>query len=143
MALPSAATGPKVRQEYWIERRHDWKDRAAKAELVPASFTHSADPGRGGCVHAHRWRLLAECSAPFLVAHLACFPDFARLFLVAPERPQRSRFDGGTFRPSRQVSCPHSGCLSLFGRARWREGSRRTPLRGGPRLRRSPALRPL
>src|ERR1019366_1741461 len=92
-SFPSAATGPKARQEYWCERRHDWKDRTAKAELVSASSAHPADPGRAGRVHAHRRRLLAECRPPFLVAHLARFPDFARLFLVPAKRPQRSRFD--------------------------------------------------
>src|ERR1035437_1538782 len=98
---PSAATGSKARQEYYFERRHDWKDRTAKAELVSAPPAHPADPGRAARFHAHRRRLLAECRPPFLAAHLARCPDFARLFLVPVERPQRSRFDGGARRSSR------------------------------------------
>ena len=125
-----------------FERRADWKTRATETELVSPSFAHAPNSCRCGRGNGDRRRLLAECRALFLLAHLACFPGFARL-LGARQRPEKSRVDGGAVLQAREVSRPDPRSLSLLGDSRRRERSRRSSLCGVARLCNSPALRSL
>ena len=91
--------------------------------MVPASSAHAANHGRSGRGDRARWRVLAERGALLLITVLACFPGFARIFLDAGKRSQRSRFHGGAVLQAHEISRADPRCLSLLGGARRRERS--------------------